>query len=162
MLNAEWRTDTGSGRRFRLRRFGGAEGQHFDADDQACKVLEARARQGNRGGVLGAVGSACFRGQFAHYARFDARARQFPGHHVLVCEEIMGALDAGRNRSAVVGVVCAGIKTVYLRGTQRKLCYIFDLRVDQGCRRCSIGERLSLAAEALAAADGCDLAWSYS
>ena len=83
---------------------------------------------------------------FVHYHSFDTRAKQYDDHIIRVAEDTA--------TSAICGVVCVGLKRVWLHGTSQLVGYIFDLRVDQDYQGLGIGKRLSKDLESLCRARG--------
>ena len=120
-------------------------------DNEACQDLERHAAQGaGRNSVKGRLSALFFQAHSTHVRTFEAKARQFPRSHVLVCVDTA----AGARLCAVVGVVMVGIKPATLRGQPATLGYMFDLRVHERVQRLGIGLRLCKLAEERCRADG--------
>jgi GNAT superfamily N-acetyltransferase len=110
------------------------------SDSAACLNLEISGSELRFGGGL--VSAA-----FWHHQAFDAKARQFSSHIVLVCEDT-------QNDVAICGVIAVAIKRLWAHGEDVLCGYVFDLRVDISYRRHGIGLKLADMAERRAAALG--------
>jgi ribosomal protein S18 acetylase RimI-like enzyme len=128
--------------RFRIR-------PYRQGDDEACRELERHASQGPASRSKRSLTSLLFKAQFSHAFEFDAKARQFPRHAVLVCED---ATD-----QSIVGVLMVGIKECTLGAKKVTLGYMFDVRVHERVQRHGIGRRMCMEAEEQCAAAGCDV-----
>jgi len=103
-----------------------------ETDDAACKHLETRARQGRE--TTNPITKYLFKGSFSHPTTFCAKSKQFPAWRILVVEDT--------TKSYVCAVVCVTVKTVFWEGTERKVAYLFDLRVDENYQRNGLGQKL--------------------
>lgn len=93
------------------------------------------------------IAKMLFSGSFEHHVRFDTKAKAFDrGGHVLVCECVQDGV--------LCGVICAGLKRVWLAGSVALIGYLFDLRCHDNYRRAGVGRRLSNAIEAACASSG--------
>jgi ribosomal protein S18 acetylase RimI-like enzyme len=110
------------------------------SDSAACLRLEISGSELRFGGGL--VSAA-----FWHHQAFDAKARQFFAHILLVCED-------PEKDNAVCGVIAVAIKRLWAHGEDVLCGYVFDLRVDSSYRRRGIGLQLAHAVERRAAALG--------
>ena len=116
-----------------------------DGDSDSCKALEAKASQHQRIPLL----SDLFKAHIKHLADFDSKSKLFDdddgSQHEIVVAEMHGR---------VVGVVCVGVKPIFLRGVETLAGYLFDLRVDEAYQRNRIGSKLSAEVERRCVARG--------
>lgn len=113
------------------------------ADDAGAKALEARASQHSHNILLTTV----IKVHLDHLAAFDSKARKFEGSIVLLAVDTDVKGEGCTEDGFVCGCVCIGIKGVWLRGSLRKVGYLFDMRVHEEYQRRKIGMQLYRAAE---------------
>ena len=118
-------------------------------DDEACQLLEQRANQfggGNRTGCRARLAKALIEVFPGHPKGFAAKARLYPEHEIVVCEDTATA--------KAIAVVVVTIKPVRYCGEALKVGWLFDLRVDEDYQRRGIGRALSEEVERRCAARG--------
>lgn len=113
---------------------------YVSSDSAACLDLEISGSELRFAGGLVAAA-------FWHHQAFDAKARQFFAHIILVCQDT-------EKDGAICGVIAVAIKRLRAHGEDVLCGYVFDLRVDSSYRRQGIGLKLANTAERRAAALG--------